>query len=212
MTRTFALTATILLSHALATSTQAQSTPYDDRGFDPTALASRTMATCQMAASGSTTRSRYRREVWSWISMGWCTRHPRSNRRLDQWSHSLHRSPGTSRSTSNRTKAKPRYQLPTGSLGWNGANGVILYSPAMRHETYGAGYARSPYGVVNYGLYVQRLAHGLLSRPPEADACGSALRDVGPNERGEQSCRSARSCSARAALVAVSHAAGLGTK
>ena len=36
MIRTFALTATILLSHALATSIQAQTTPYDDRGFDPT--------------------------------------------------------------------------------------------------------------------------------------------------------------------------------
>ena len=36
MIRTFALTATILLSHALATSVQAQTTPYDDRGFDST--------------------------------------------------------------------------------------------------------------------------------------------------------------------------------
>jgi hypothetical protein len=57
----------------------------------------------------------------------------------------------TSGSSSNRAKAKPRYQIPTGSLGWNGANGVILYSPAARHETYDAGYARGPYGVVDYG-------------------------------------------------------------
>jgi hypothetical protein len=151
MTRSFALTATILLSYALATSAQAQSTPYDDGGFDPT-------------ASG----------VWNYGSMpngsfgiGYAQPLAAGSLVMDQYglvyvTPTVESAPRpvvaqpapitrTSGPISNRTKAKPRYQLPTGSLGWTGANGVILYSPATRHESYGSGFARGSYGVVDYG-------------------------------------------------------------
>ena len=39
---------------------------------------------------------------------------------------------------------------PTGSLGWTGANGGILYSPGMRYQSYGNGYGHGPYGVTDY--------------------------------------------------------------
>jgi hypothetical protein len=55
-----------------------------------------------------------------------------------------------SRSGSIRGAARPRYQLPTGSLGWTGSEGAILYSPAARFATYGSGYERGPYGVTDY--------------------------------------------------------------
>jgi hypothetical protein len=57
-----------------------------------------------------------------------------------------------SRTEAKRVQAQPRYQLPTGSLYWSGANSGILYSPAMRYQTYGGGYARSPYGAVDHSI------------------------------------------------------------
>jgi hypothetical protein len=151
MTRTFALTATILLSHALATSTQAQLTPYDDGRFGSTGYGvpnygnlpngSFGIEYAQTVPAGSLIVDQYYMvQATPTIESG-----PRAV--------VAQRAPitRTSRSTSNRTNAKPRYQLPTGSLGGNGVNGVILYSPAARHEAYDAGYARGPYGVVNYG-------------------------------------------------------------
>jgi hypothetical protein len=52
----------------------------------------------------------------------------------------------------NRARAPRTYSLPTGSLYWPGAGAVSLYSPAQRHQSYDAGYARSPYGSINYGI------------------------------------------------------------
>jgi len=57
---------------------------------------------------------------------------------------------GRARAGTRRAAAPSQYPLPTGSLYWPAANGVILYSPAMRYRAYGAGYGRSPYGSVDY--------------------------------------------------------------
>ncbi len=57
-----------------------------------------------------------------------------------------------SRTEAKRVQAQPRYQMPTGSLFWSGANSGILYSPGMRYQTYGGGYARSPYGAVDHSI------------------------------------------------------------
>src|SRR5262249_47015101 len=54
------------------------------------------------------------------------------------------------RRSSARARAERAYSLPTGSLAWPGAGSVPLYSPAQRHESYDAGYGRSPYGSINY--------------------------------------------------------------
>ena len=51
-----------------------------------------------------------------------------------------------------RAAAQSQYPLPTGSLDWPAANGVILYSPALRYQTYGDGYGRGPYGSVDCGI------------------------------------------------------------
>jgi hypothetical protein len=56
----------------------------------------------------------------------------------------------TSRSAGRVVVAQPRYQLTTGSLGATAGNGGIIYTPGMRHEAYGNGYARGPYGVSDY--------------------------------------------------------------
>jgi len=58
---------------------------------------------------------------------------------------------GRARAGSGRVAAQPRYQLPTGSLYWPAANEVILYSPAMRYQSYGGGYGRDPYGSIDHG-------------------------------------------------------------
>jgi hypothetical protein len=50
---------------------------------------------------------------------------------------------------SSRVAARASFALPTGSLYWPGASGVILYSPATRYQSYGSGYGRSPYGSVD---------------------------------------------------------------
>ncbi len=55
----------------------------------------------------------------------------------------------TSRTSSRRAVAQPRYQLTTGSLGWTGADGAILYSPVTR-DSYGYGYGHGPYGTSAY--------------------------------------------------------------
>jgi hypothetical protein len=159
MTRTFALTATILLSHALAVSVQAQSTPYDDRGFVPSASG--------ITNSGSLPNGGFGVEytqpvvVGSWIMDQYGMVYaaptvdpapPAADPKPATAARPAIRTPG---STANRTKAKPRYQLRTGSLGWSGANGVVLYSPEARYESYGSGYGRGAYGVVNYG-YMSR--------------------------------------------------------
>jgi hypothetical protein len=49
-----------------------------------------------------------------------------------------------------RVRVQPRYTVTTGSLGWQGANGVIVNSPAMRYQSYGSGYSLSPYGTTQY--------------------------------------------------------------
>jgi hypothetical protein len=48
--------------------------------------------------------------------------------------------------------ARPRYQLPTGSLYWPDAGGVMLYSPLERHRSYGDGYGNGPYGSADHGI------------------------------------------------------------
>jgi hypothetical protein len=151
MTRNFALTAAILLSHALAASTQAQSTPYDDGRFDPTASG--------VSNYGSMPNGGFGIEYTQPVQAGSLIVDQyymvRATPTVESAPRAVVAQPApitrTSGSASNRTKAKPRYQLPTGSLGWNGGNGVILYSPASRYESYGFGYERGAYGVVNYG-------------------------------------------------------------
>jgi hypothetical protein len=61
---------------------------------------------------------------------------------------------------SNRASRQPRYYLPTGSLGGNGANGANLYSEQVRSQSYGNGYGYGPYGVSEYsGMW-----HGFATR------------------------------------------------
>jgi hypothetical protein len=50
-----------------------------------------------------------------------------------------------------QAQARGNYQLPTGALRWKGGEGVLLYSPALRYQSYGGGAARSPYGSIDYG-------------------------------------------------------------
>ncbi len=57
-----------------------------------------------------------------------------------------------SRSSTSERTARSNYQLPTGSLNWPGASGAILYSPAMRFQSYGGGYGWGPYGSVDCGI------------------------------------------------------------
>jgi hypothetical protein len=47
---------------------------------------------------------------------------------------------------------RTRYALPTGSLYWPAAGGVMLYSPLARYQSYGAGYAVGPYGTADHGI------------------------------------------------------------
>jgi hypothetical protein len=56
------------------------------------------------------------------------------------------------RSRSRRALARPRYVLPSGSLGSSGGNGGMLYSPDARYSSYGSGYNVGPYGVVNHNM------------------------------------------------------------
>jgi hypothetical protein len=56
------------------------------------------------------------------------------------------------RSGSRRALARPRYVLPSGSLGWSGGNGGMIYSPETRYSSYGSGYNAGPYGVVNHNM------------------------------------------------------------
>ena len=87
----------------------------------------------------------------------------------------LHRTPGVavaprptavrsggrlSRSGTSGRVARSQYQLPTGSLYWPEASEVILYSPAMRYETYGGGYGRGPYGSVDCSIMFRGMALG----------------------------------------------------
>lgn len=159
MTRTFALTATIVLSHALAASVQAQSTPYDDSGFVPSATGISSFGTLPNGGFGVEYTQPVVAGSWIMDQYGMVYAAPT----VDPTPPPVDAKPATaarpatrtSGSAVNRTKAKPRYQLPTGSLGWSGANGVVLYSPAVRYESYGSAYGRGPYGVVNYG-YMSR--------------------------------------------------------
>jgi hypothetical protein len=64
------------------------------------------------------------------------------------------------RSTTGRHVAKVGHPLPTGSLDWAGASGVLLYSPAMRYENYGGGYGRGPYGSVDCGMMYHGMSLG----------------------------------------------------
>jgi hypothetical protein len=63
-----------------------------------------------------------------------------------------------SRSGTNGRVVRMQYQLPTGSLYWPGAGEVILYSPAMRYQTYGGGYGRGPYGSLDSGIMFRGMA------------------------------------------------------
>jgi hypothetical protein len=66
----------------------------------------------------------------------------------------------TSRAGQGRRVARVGYQLPTGSLDWAGASGVIFYSPAVRYENYGGGYGRGPYGSVDCGMMYHGMSLG----------------------------------------------------
>jgi hypothetical protein len=66
---------------------------------------------------------------------------------------------GNRYSTSGRA-ARAGYSLPTGSLNWAGANGVILYSPALRYQNYGGGYGRGPYGSIDCGMMFKGMSLG----------------------------------------------------
>jgi hypothetical protein len=150
MTRLFALTVAIVLPLSLATTTSAQTTPYDD--YVPEA------PTYGVAADGSQPYGGFGLEYSQALLAGSMV--------MDQYGL-LHVTPAVeaapavaaapprpptriSRSAYRRVKAQPRYQLPTGSLGQSGSNGVILYSPGVRYQNYGSGYERGPYGVVDY--------------------------------------------------------------
>jgi hypothetical protein len=155
MTRTFALTAAILLSHTLAASALAQSTPDDYGGFDPTASGVWNYGSVPDGSFGSEYSQPLTAGSWVMDQYGIVYATPTvesAPRAADaQPAPTTRTATRTSGSNSNRTKAKPRYQLPTGSLRWNDANGVLINSPAARYGTYGSGYARGPYGVVDYG-------------------------------------------------------------
>jgi hypothetical protein len=60
----------------------------------------------------------------------------------------------------NWSTAQRTYQLPTGSLDWAGAGAIAVYAPAQRYESYDAGYGRSPYGSVDYGMTYKGYAWG----------------------------------------------------
>jgi hypothetical protein len=51
-----------------------------------------------------------------------------------------------------RGRATARYRLPTGSLYWPDAEGVMLYSGAARIRSYGDGYGIGPYGTTDHGI------------------------------------------------------------
>ncbi len=70
--------------------------------------------------------------------------------------------PRSTASRSNSSGRVPRVarKLPTGSLDWAGANGVILYSPALRFQDYGGGYGRGPYGSVDCGMMYKGMSLG----------------------------------------------------
>ncbi len=53
---------------------------------------------------------------------------------------------------SRRAIAQPRYQLPTGSLGWSAGNGGMLNPVEARCSAYGSGYGVGPYGVVDHRM------------------------------------------------------------
>jgi hypothetical protein len=63
-----------------------------------------------------------------------------------------HARPRQPRAGSLRVKGQARYQLPTGSLYWPDASRVLIYSPATRYRSYGAGYGIGPYGSVDHGM------------------------------------------------------------
>jgi hypothetical protein len=56
----------------------------------------------------------------------------------------------TIRSRGRTVTVQPRYALTTGSLGWVGANGMVVDPTAMRYRSYGSGYELSPYGTTQY--------------------------------------------------------------
>ena len=86
--------------------------------------------------------------VWSWIGMAYALRIPvrSAGTRRAPPGRSWHAQ--TSRSHAGSPSGQPRYQLPTGSLDWPAASGVILYSPGDALRSYGSGYGRGPYGSI----------------------------------------------------------------
>ncbi len=64
------------------------------------------------------------------------------------------------RTVPGRRAARVGYSLPTGSLDWAGASGVVVYSPAMRYANYGGGYGRGPYGSVDCGMMYHGMSLG----------------------------------------------------
>jgi hypothetical protein len=66
----------------------------------------------------------------------------------------------SSRSGPAKRTARIGNQLPTGSLDWAGASGVMLYSPAFRYQNYGGGYGRGPYGTMDCGMMYHGMSLG----------------------------------------------------
>jgi len=152
MTRNFALSLAILFAFSLATTSHAQTTPYG--GYVPEApgygvssfpghpYGGFGLEYTQPVVAGSLVMDQY--------GLVYAAPSVESAPAVVTAQPQLQSRTRSSRSSSTRTVARPRYRLPTGSLEWAGGTGVILYSDATRYETYGSGYARGPYGVVDY--------------------------------------------------------------
>jgi hypothetical protein len=152
MTRKLTLTLAMALPFALATTVRAQTTPYDVTGLEIPSNSSPDYSNLphggfgfdysQPVVEGDVVMDQYGFLHGTGpmvASSPVVTVQPRPQQRAR-----------TSRSLATRGSARPRYQLPTGSLGWTGGEGAILYSPVARQQSYGSGYDRGPYGVTDY--------------------------------------------------------------
>jgi hypothetical protein len=153
MNRILGLTVAIVLPLGLATTTRAQMTPYNTGGtnvyYGVPAYGSQPYGGfgdnySQAVANGGVVMDIY----GQWHMVPYVVSVPQATVVQPQT--------GTRvvRSTMRRIVARPRYQLPTGSLGVSGTNGGILYSPVSRYRSYGSGYGVGPYGVIdNSGMW-----------------------------------------------------------
>ncbi len=151
MIRQIAIAAAIVVSQAMIGAARAQDTPYDDPGFESGSHPVVSATTVPNGGFGVQYSQPVTAGSWIVDQYGMVQMIPSVERAPRAAVQQPAPAAQTPRSAANRAKAKPRYQLPTGSLVWAGADGVVNYSPAMRHESYGSGYGRGPYGVVNYG-------------------------------------------------------------